>query len=518
MKTFRSKLILMFLFYGFLISTISVGIIYKFNLSNLKTATIEKSLFKLDSINDYFNYEINSIVLQLNSIKESYIFQDYLQNKEKNNLVSELFITLAKTSKSVMQLRYIDITGQEKIRVDRSNYLQEAHLLPKESLQDKSQRYYFKQSIKLNNNDIWFSNLDLNIEQGKIEKPIKPVLRIATPVFHKGKKEGIIIINIFMQDTLDKMTHHTLFNIYIIDKEGNFLIHPNSLHNWGKYLNKSFTIKEKYEEFYSEILNNSFYKNRHIVSKNLAFNNKEEIKVIIEPKLYFIQSQLAEHAQELLLTLFIVVLFSFPLAYMFSRHPTRLKEKVDKFNETLENKIKSRTRRLHIANAKFKRIATMDFLTNIPNRRYFFTMGNKLFASVKREKLSLSMVVLDIDFFKKINDTYGHKIGDKVLVQIAKTIESEIREEDIVARVGGEEFAIILNNTSLIQGMKISEKIREKIESTPYIKEGIIIHLSTSIGVAQYILEDNDLESLYDRADKALYVAKNSGRNCVKYL
>lgn len=518
MKTFRSKLILFFLCYGFLIATISVGIIYNFSLKSLKTATIEKSINKYDFVNDFFNHEIESVVAQLNAIKNSTIFTDYIKNKEKNNFLNEYFISVVKSSKNIMQLRYINQYGQEKIRVDRTNYLADVKLIDNNDLQNKSKRYYFKKSMLLNHNDIWYSNLDLNMEQGEIEKPIKPVLRISTAVYHQNKKEGVLIINLFMKNILEKITDDSLYNISIIDKDGEYLSHPNLLYRWSRYLNREYKLRHAYPEEYGNILKSNFYEHENFIVKSLDFTNDDQLKIIIEPKRFFLHSQTTEHAQKLLFTLFVVVLLSFPLAYMFSRHPTRLKEQVDQFNATLENKIKSRTRRLHIANEKLNRLATLDFLTNIPNRRYFFTMGNKLFETTKRGKISLSMMILDIDYFKNVNDTYGHKIGDKVLKLVAKTIQESVRKEDIVARVGGEEFAILLNDTTLEITQKISEKIRSNIESSPFIKEDIHINLTASIGITQYSKEDKSLESIYDRADKALYLAKNTGRNCIKHL
>lgn len=518
MGNFRNKLIIKFLLYGFLISSISVAFIYKFYFNSLKTAHIEKSIYKIDSINNFLNYKIDSFELQINSIRKSLIFKEYIKDTSKNNIVKELFLTVAQMSNSIMQLRYIDKNGMETIRVDRKYINSNAFIIQEANLQDKKNRYYFKEAMHLKNNDIWYSKIDLNVEKGKIEEPLKPVLRMATPIYHNGIKEGILIVNIFMQNILDEMTSDSLFNIYLIDKEGEFLSHPNNKRNWSKYFNKSYRIRDAFPKNYLKILNNDFHQNSLSVSKVLDFDNKEKLKIIIEPKLYFVQSQLYEHSKELLLTLFGVVLLSFPLAYLFSNKPAQLKEQVDLFNETLESKIKSRTRRLNIANEKFRKLATLDYLTNIPNRRYFFTMGNKLFRNAHDINLFIGVLALDIDYFKRVNDTYGHKTGDKVLIQVAKILEESIRKGDILARVGGEEFAIVLNAVTPEETLHIAEKIRHKIETTPYIKESVHIDLTTSIGITQIQKNDSNLALMFDRADKALYMAKDSGRNCIKRL
>lgn len=518
MTTFRNKLVITFLFYGFLISFLAVAIIYKFYSSNLKTVNIEKSLYKYEFISNFFDYNINSANLKLIALKNSNIFHTYLQDKNKQDTVKELFLTTVKSTDEVMQLRYIDESGQEQIRIDRARFGTTPYVVTQSSLQNKSNRYYFKEISQLKHDMLWYSKIDLNKERGEIEQPLKPVLRVGIPITHKKKRKGILIVNIFVKHMIFDMTNDPLFNVYMVDKEGEFLVHPNEYYSWSRYLGKNYTLKNKYPDVYKDILNNDFYQNKNFISKNLRFDNAEEIKIIIEPKLYFVQSQLIVHIQELLLTLFGVVLLSLPLAYFFARNPARLKEQVDKFNETLEQKIDARTKELHRSNRRLEKLATLDFLTQIPNRRYFFTMGKKLFHSAQRNKILISMIVLDIDYFKKINDEHGHKVGDQVLISIASTLKNMVRKEDILARVGGEEFAVILDNACLSEAIHIADKIRASIEEAAFSQEGVQIHLTASLGVTQFSKADEDLMTVYDRADKALYEAKDFGRNCVKYI
>jgi diguanylate cyclase (GGDEF)-like protein len=518
MTTFKNKLIITFLFYGFVISFLAVAIIYKFYSSNVKTVNIEKSLYKYEFVSNFFDYNINATNLKLLALKNSNVFHHYLQNNNQLDTVKELFLTSVKSADEIMQLRYIDETGQERIRVQRDRFGTTPFHLTQSHLQNKANRYYFKEISELKHDMLWYSKIDLNKEKGEIEQPIKPVLRVGIPITMNKKRKGILIINIFIQQMIFDMTNDPLFNVYLVDKDGEFLIHPNKYYNWSRYLRKNYTLKDKYPNHYKAILNNDFYQNKNFISKNLFFDNAEEIKVIIEPKLYFVQTQLLTHIQELLLTLFGVVLLSLPLAYIFARKPAKLKEQVDKFNETLEQKIDARTKELHRSNRRLEKLATLDFLTEIPNRRYFFTMGKKLFHSAQRNKILLSMIVLDIDYFKKINDEYGHKIGDQVLISIANTLKKLVRKEDILARVGGEEFAIILDNANLNEAIHIADKIRSNIEESVFAHESLEIHLTTSLGVTQFTKSDEDLMTIYDRADKALYKAKDFGRNCVKYI
>lgn len=519
MKTFRTKLITTFLLYGFLISFIAVAIIYNFYSSNLKTVNMDKTHQKLETIHTIFTAQINKTDLIIKAIQNSSIFKAYLTNPKANlEKVQSLFLTVAQTSNNIMQLRYINIQGDEKIRVDRVDIASKPFLIIGEHLQNKSQRYYFKEVIELDNNELWYSKIDLNKEYGQIEKPIKPVLRIGLPIEHQAKKRGILIVNIFMKDLINSIKDDSLYNIYIFDNDGHFLVHPNENYSWSKYLERFYTVHHQFSNAAAMILNNDLYQNDHLLSKRMNFNNGEKLKLIIEPKLYFVQSQLILHSKELLITLFGIVLLSFPLAYFFSKNPVRLKEQVDKFNETLEQKIQLRTNELNKSNQRLEKLATLDFLTQIPNRRYFFTMGKKSFHSCKRGKKKMSMLVFDIDHFKKVNDTYGHKVGDEILKLIAQTLQDMVRKEDIIARVGGEEFALILDDVGLLKALEVAEKLRSTIENLDYIYEMKAINITTSIGVTECVIEDKELTCVYDRADKALYNAKDTGRNCIKYL
>ncbi|MFJ7735727.1 diguanylate cyclase [Lysinibacillus sp. NPDC097287] len=157
-------------------------------------------------------------------------------------------------------------------------------------------------------------------------------------------------------------------------------------------------------------------------------------------------------------------------------------------------------------------------LTKLYNRRYLIEHGELVFDECLKNEDYCSCIALDIDFFKKVNDTYGHLIGDEVLKHVAKIMMDSVRDTDIVTRYGGEEFVILAPSTSLDSAMRIAERIRRAIETNPYELADKFIHVTVSIGIAESITYDNisKIESLIDKADQALYVAKESGRNQLK--
>lgn len=163
-------------------------------------------------------------------------------------------------------------------------------------------------------------------------------------------------------------------------------------------------------------------------------------------------------------------------------------------------------------NKKLKSVAYFDYLTGIYNRRYFFETSKHIISSSKRDNQSLSMLMLDIDDFKKINDTYGHAIGDKVLQELSKSIKLIIRESDIFARFGGEEFILLLPNTNTTNAVKLGNKIKDAIYNVVVEDD---IKFTVSIGVSTFDFTIDTIDNVIDKADKNLYIAKTSGKNKV---
>ncbi len=161
--------------------------------------------------------------------------------------------------------------------------------------------------------------------------------------------------------------------------------------------------------------------------------------------------------------------------------------------------------------------AMTDSLTGVANRRYFLEFGNKsLLVSVVQKK-PLTVLVLDLDHFKKINDRFGHPIGDAALRHFCETCQKYVRHSDLIGRVGGEEFAIALPHTGLEQSLKLAEELRVMVSESQLEIEGHQLHLSVSIGAAT-LDNHSSFEELLADADQALYQAKKSGRNRVEKL
>lgn len=164
---------------------------------------------------------------------------------------------------------------------------------------------------------------------------------------------------------------------------------------------------------------------------------------------------------------------------------------------------------------KYQLLAHFDPLTNLSNRRIAYDILKREKSRISRNKDVLSVLLCDVDHFKRINDLHGHNVGDAVLVELAKIFTEQVRKQDCVSRWGGEEFLFILPQTSAKNAAIIAEKIRSSVESHPINVQGTSIDVTICIGIAQFE-ESSHIDEVINSADKFLYLAKESGRNQVQ--
>ncbi len=177
-------------------------------------------------------------------------------------------------------------------------------------------------------------------------------------------------------------------------------------------------------------------------------------------------------------------------------------------SERLEAELKN-------AQEQLQEMATTDFLTGIANNRLFFEMGKREVQRARRYKHSLALLMLDLDHFKKVNDKYGHAVGDTVLVAFADVCKKCLRDADIFGRLGGEEFAILLPETDVDGGRIFAERLRTAIENSDIKTKSKTLHITVSIGVTEISPDKDKLTTALRRADDTMYEAKRKGRNRV---
>lgn len=193
----------------------------------------------------------------------------------------------------------------------------------------------------------------------------------------------------------------------------------------------------------------------------------------------------------------------------------KVKHTLEEAKKNLESEVKKRTYELEIQTRKAEKMARTDEMTGIYNRRAFLEYGETLVYNATRYKTNFSLIMIDLDFFKTINDTYGHDAGDTVLIAFTQEIKKHLRDSDFFARIGGEEFVILLPYTSSSQAFDKANILLKKISELKILNKDFVIKVTASMGIGECVEKEDNLYSVLAKADKALYYAKENGRNSV---
>ncbi|MCK6546599.1 diguanylate cyclase [Myxococcota bacterium] len=211
------------------------------------------------------------------------------------------------------------------------------------------------------------------------------------------------------------------------------------------------------------------------------------------------------------------IILKVKLGLRLSRYEHELRARNEELERT-QAELRELNTRLEAANVLLERLATTDALTGLANRRKLMERLDQELAKSRRYDERVSLVLLDVDHFKRINDRFGHPVGDRVLAELAELIQERARETDLAARIGGEEFAVLLSSTGREGATELAEDLRERVEAHAF--EGVG-RVTVSLGVATHVPEkrkagDPPSSKLFAAADQALYRAKGEGRNRVR--
>ena len=243
--------------------------------SKIKSTIKEKAITTIELKREYLKHIIDQQERLVSSLVESPLMAAYLSTKAKQSKdnLEQFFLTVSEVNDHYMQVRFIDVSGQEQIRIDQLKNEIAPIFIKGDSLQDKSDRDYFKQTKKMPHGSLWHSALDLNREQGVIEEPINPTFRVASPVYFDGQFSGIVIINLEMGSIISYLIDSTDFYIYLVDMGNEFLVHPDPNKSWSKYL----PGRAKYQKTQSE--------KDDVYTRPLEdiFKNEEGIRIILKP-------------------------------------------------------------------------------------------------------------------------------------------------------------------------------------------------------------------------------------------
>jgi len=422
------------------------------SIQNLHNEIEKEASYKQIFFENFLQVNIDTI----KAISQNEIFINFIKERS-NKYVNSLFKTIMQSHTNYMQLRFIDKNGQETIRFDRKEIGDKPILIKKNKLQNKFQRYYCIKCLNLNKDEIWLSEIDLNMEYGKIEKPIKPVLRIAHSIYKNNILEGFVIVNIFMKNYIEYLTQSSMFDIYLVDQNGYFLSHINKKYNWSRYFNKNQTVKE---------LNI----NTNLLKANLEyFDNKN--RYFIQPlthkkykkyKLIYFENTSKTMATRVLIekrtiiTLIFAILIAVPFAYVASSPATNLyknlykkSNEITKLANQLENKVK----------AEIEKNMYKDKI--LENQAKLAALGEMLgnIAHQWRHPITrVSLILQNIKTFKSLN-----KLSDE---QLDKYIGNALEQMDYMSQTIDDfkdfykpdnESSIFNANTAINSAYKIIE-------------------------------------------------------------
>ena len=471
----------------------------------------EQRVVKLE--NDFMGREFSMVLSDLHYLHHA--FENELLDTNRYVNVAANWAEFSTQRRIYDQIRYIDANGDEKIRIDFSE--KGGYVVPAKDLQNKKDRYYFTETVILNEESVYVSPLDLNIEQGKIEIPYKPMIRLSTTVYdEKGKLQGIIVLNYladYMLSGFRNLANNSQGEIILLNANGYSLSSSNPENDWN------FMFDEKKEKTFEHEFPNEW---KSIIENKSQFTTEKGL-ITVTPvvlSLKFNADKMNNHDQQIIL--------GDGSWYIVSKIE-RTQKNVELFNDNvwamgldvfaknvyyfiLIGIISGIVGFLVYVNRKtysrIKYYSEFDPLTKTFNRRAGIAKLNELFPSDDRRQFLVSLCFIDINGLKEVNDTLGHKLGDELIITVADIIKRTIREQDFLVRLGGDEFLIVFNGIGIDMAEKIWERIIQEYNKINTTEDRAYL-ISVSHGVVDFDnKQKTHVDDLISAADEKMYHEK----------
>jgi len=481
-------------------------------------------------------------------------------DREKK-VLSDTFAAMMALHAEYFQIRLIGAGehGQELVRVDRdADKL--AHV-PIADLQEKAHYSYVFNTLRLGRGQVYLSDITINHEEGVHSGLHKPTLRVATPVVaDDGRVLGLIVINLDLNGLFARLQSDlpNTYQLYLSNHWGDYLIHPDPAQAFGFDQGRRIFIQEFFEPVASLIsgqrasvvtsiegaqqsqdgLVAAFVRlpfggsvDKHFVILGLSQPLENVVRETRRLGWTTVQMILALGAMAVVVAALVSRAVTGPLRNMvdavgqFSKEqvvselPTSDNDEIGLLAHSLNDMqatIVANLRELNESRQALKHLAQHDPLTALPNRALFIDRLGQAISQARRDQTCMALMFVDLDGFKAINDTYGHHVGDCLLITAAQRMESCVRNVDTVGRLGGDEFVVLLNHVEKdVDAVLVAEKICQALHQ-PFELEGHHMDISSSIGVAIFPEHGSDEVTLSRSADAAMYQAKESGGNRVR--
>lgn len=512
----RKNALIYFTITFLLIFTLSFFVLFYIELAETKIRIIELKRQEqrvLDLEGKFLSHEFNTALSDISYLH--HIFEKKLLDTENYSDIKENWIEFSTHRNVYDQIRYIDADGMERIRINLGT--NGGYIVSDDNLQDKRDRYYFIETMKLNENEIYVSPIDLNIENGKIEEPYKPIIRIGRPIYDdNGEKRGIIILNFlvdYMLSGFREIADNSMGEVLLINEDSYTISSEDSTNDWNFMFDtkKDMTFDSKYHSEWEMITNNLGQFN---TDNGLFTSSYVDLTDKFNAQIYDtdIKNIYFEGGNWYMVSLF-----------------QRNKSNIDYFNDNnrdIASKVFKKNGFYFIlivilslivtffiylnrkAYLKIKYYSEMDPLTKTFNRRAGIAKINELLPVDEKRYFEVSLCFIDVNGLKAVNDTLGHTSGDELIVTAVNVIKDTIREQDFIIRLGGDEFLIVFNGIGIDLAEKIWDRIRlgyDKInneESRPYV-------ISVSHGIVDYNNKrKTKVDDLINEADEKMYSEK----------
>lgn len=484
--SYKNRFILLVIFLFIIATAILYNFLTSISSSNVGDISVKNFKAKAFERENFINHFFAPYISTIKSIKNDKNFTNYLSGELDKEYIENYFLSIKNSLPSLYQVRYLDNNAKEIIKIDGTSsdiYGNNAisNIVSKKNLEIKSYRDYIKEFLSLND-EIGFSYIDLNIENNRVVIPKQPTLRIGTPVFNKnGIKKGFVILNISLKVFFERLNNSTLYNIYLIDKEGKFLNHNQSTKYGLLGENMHYSIKDEFTQEYNAIFANDEYYGNTFYSKKLKnFNSNQNVKLILSLKYSNEFNYRKKKEEDLIIYFIIFILISLVTISYFSSLPDKLREE--------------------ISNNKYA-----NTLTKLPNRL-------SLIKDLSQGEFKNSVVILiAINNLIKIQNSYGQRTSDQLVKKIGKFL-SNFKNKSIekVYVNSYNVFTLKYHYTNDIELKGFLNNLLSNIENEAFIinKKELEFYLDVTIGVSDPHKLNNNIEEL-NEAENALDNALN---------
>jgi diguanylate cyclase (GGDEF)-like protein len=470
-------------------------------------------------------------------------------------ILADTFAAMLSAHPEYFQIRLIGLQnhGLELVRIDR-NGKKFTRVLASD-LQEKEHYPYVVGTLRLARGDIYLSDIAINHEKGAHSGLNKPTVTVSTPVIsHNGKRLGLIAINIDLNglSRLLKSNLPSSYQLYLSNQSGDFLIHPDATQTFGFDRGQHILIQDSFKPVLPLIHGKgmnvvmNIYEGGHghvAAFVRLPFGDTIDKRFVIlglsQPLDNITRETtslgwdtfriiLAFSGLALFLSILVSRIVTGPLNSMVSAINHFSKEHVistvplvrndelgllSRSFHDMQTQLMAHLSELDENRKALDHLARHDTLTGLPNRRMFFDRLEHAIAGSRRSGKHLAVLFVDLDRFKEINDTFGHAVGDKILINVAILLKSSVREVDTVARLGGDEFVILIDMIDDLQHVAIIVKKLHSLFQRAIQMDGRDIYVHASIGASIFPKDGKDADELIQNADQAMYNSKKDGGN-----